>query len=142
MRTRDGTVKVLDFGLAHLDQDAGETRLTRTGTLLGTPGYMSPEQLRGDDAGPAADIYALGLLLHEMLTGRHAFSGSNNSATALMARVLEGAPNPLPPDVVQARQGVDELVMRCLARRPDERFLSMGALAASLERLAHSSARG
>ena len=140
MRTRDGTVKVLDFGLAHLDQDAGETRLTRSGTLLGTPGYISPEQLRGEDAGPAADIYALGLLLHEMLTAQHAFAGSNNSATALMARVLEGVPNPLPPGVARERPGVDELVQRCLARRPDERFLSMAALASSLERVRQPSA--
>ena len=135
MRARDGTVKVLDFGLAHIDRDGNETRLTRTGTLMGTPGYISPEQLHGQEAGPATDIYALGLLLHEMLAGQHAFAGSNNSATALMARVLEGAPNPLPSDVVAECPGIDALVRRCLARRPDERFLSMAALAASLEHL-------
>ena len=96
MRATDGTVKVLDFGLARIDQDGNETRLTRTGTLMGTPGYISPEQMHGEEAGPASDIYALGLLLHEMLTGRHAFAGSNNGPTALMARILDGAPNPLP----------------------------------------------
>ena len=139
IRSRDGVVKVLDFGLAYLQQDSGETRLTRTGTLLGTPGYMSPEQLRGEDVGPATDIYALGLVLHEMLAGQHAFSGSSNSATALMARVLEGIPNPLPGRVVAERPGVDELVRHCLARRADERYLSMAALAASIERLSRSS---
>jgi serine/threonine protein kinase len=139
MRAKDGAVKVLDFGLAYLERDSGETRLTRAGTLLGTPGYISPEQLRGEEAGPAADIYAVGLVLHEMLTGRHAFSGSNNSVTALMARGLEGVPNALPPAVVEERPGIDHLLGRCLARRPDERFISMAALAASLERLAQGS---
>jgi hypothetical protein len=132
-------VKVLDFGLAHLEQDEGETRLTRTGTLLGTPGYIAPEQLMGEDAGPASDIYALGLVMQEMLTGQHAFSGSNNSATALMARVLQGEPNQLPPAVVLERPGLDEVVRRCLAKRPDERFISMTALASNLQRLTQSS---
>jgi serine/threonine protein kinase len=140
MRAKDGTVKVLDFGLAHLEQDEGETRLTRTGTLLGTPGYIAPEQLMGEPAGPASDIYALGLVLQEMLTGQHAFSGSNNSATALMARILEGAPHTLPPSMVMERPGIDEVVRRCLAKRPDERFISMSAVATSLERLAQPSA--
>jgi hypothetical protein len=81
------------------------------------------------------DVYALGLLLHEMLTGHHAFAGSNNSVTALIARVLEGTPNPLPAGLAGQRPGLTEVVQRCLARRPDERFLSMAALAASLERL-------
>ena len=140
MRAKDGTVKVLDFGLAHVEQDEGETRLTRTGTLLGTPGYIAPEQLMGEQAGPASDIYALGLVMQEMLTGQHAFSGSNNSATALMARVLQGAPNALPPAVIFERPGIDEIVRRCLARRPDERFISMASLAASLEHVSQPSA--
>jgi predicted Ser/Thr protein kinase len=135
MRTRDGTIKVLDFGLAHLDQDAGEARLTRTGTLMGTPGYIAPEQLQGEDAGPSADVYALGLVLHEMLTGQHAFAGSNNSATVMMARILQGQPNALPAGLVRDHPGIDEVVRRCLARRPDERFISMAAVAVSLERL-------
>ena len=135
MRAKDGTVKVLDFGLARIDQDGSVTRLTRPGVLMGTPGYIAPEQLQGEQAGQPADIYALGLLLHEMLTGEHAFAGSNNSATALMARVLNGAPNTLPDELVCARPGVDEVVRRCLARRPAERFISMAAVAAALERL-------
>jgi serine/threonine protein kinase len=139
IRSRDGVVKVLDFGLAYLQQETGEPRLTRTGSVLGTPGYMSPEQLRGEEAGPPADIYALGLVLHEMLAGEHAFSASNNSATALIARVLDGVPNPLPESVVAGRPGIDDLVQHCLARRPDERILSMTALADRLERLARSS---
>jgi hypothetical protein len=138
MRAKDGTIKVLDFGLAHIDQDGSVTRLTRPGTLMGTPGYMSPEQLQGEETDHTVDIYALGLLLHEMLTGAHAFAGSNNSPTALMARVLQGTPNALPEAFVRERPGIDEVVHRCLARRPDERFISMGALAAALDRLMHA----
>jgi serine/threonine protein kinase len=137
-RAADGSMKVLDFGLAYLEQESGETRLTGTGTLLGTPGYMSPEQLHGEDAGPASDIYALGLVLQEMLTGQHAFAGPSNNPTALMARILEGAPNPLPPSVVQERPGIDEFLRRCLAKRPDERFISMAAVASGLERLSRN----
>jgi hypothetical protein len=138
MRAKDGAVKVLDFGLALIEQDGSVTNLTRSGTLMGTPGYMSPEQLQGEEASPAVDIYALGLLLHEMLTGKHAFAGSNNSPTALMARVLQGTPNALPEAFGRERPGIDEVVRRCLARRPDERFISMEALAMALDRLLHA----
>jgi serine/threonine protein kinase len=137
MRAATGPIKVLDFGLAHIEHDGHEPRLTKTGTLMGTPGYISPEQLSGDDGGPAADIYALGLLLHELITGQHAFSGSKNSGTALMARVLAGTPNSLPPAVIRDRPGLEAIVRRCLAREPDQRFGSMASLAESLERLAH-----
>jgi hypothetical protein len=102
---------------------------------MGTPGYIAPEQLQGEDAGPSADVYALGLVLHEMLTGQHAFAGSNNSATVMMARILQGQPNALPAGLVRDHPGIDEVVRRCLARRPDERFISMAAVAVSLERL-------
>ena len=72
---------------------------------MGTPGYMSPEQLRGSEAGAATDIFALGLLLHEMLTGQHAFGGSENGATGTMVRILEDAPNPLPSTVIASLAG-------------------------------------
>jgi serine/threonine protein kinase len=135
MRASDGAIKVLDFGLAHIEREGNEPRLTRTGTLMGTPGYIAPEQLHGEDGGPASDIYALGLLLHELLTGQHAFAGSKNSGTALMARVLAGSPNTLPPDLVRDWPALDDLVRRCLAREPDRRFPSMAALAESLAQL-------
>lgn len=137
MRAADGSIKVLDFGLAHIEHEGDQPRLTRTGTLMGTPGYISPEQLQGETGGPASDIYAVGLLLHEIVTGRHAFAGSRNSPTALMARILGGEPNPLPAEVLRDRPALEGVVRRCLARRPDERFPSMAALATSLEALAH-----
>lgn len=137
MRAADGTIKVLDFGLAHIEHEGHEPRLTRTGTLMGTPGYISPEQLRGEDGGPAADIYSVGLLLHELLTGRHAFAGSKNTGTALMARVLAGSPNPLPLDLIRDCPALEEAVHRCLAREPDQRFPSMASLADTLERITH-----
>jgi serine/threonine protein kinase len=135
VRARNGTVKVLDFGLAFLEWDSGEARLTQPGTQMGTPAYMAPEQIKGDDAGPPADVYALGLLLYEMLTGRHAFTGSNDSARALMARILDGSPNPLPEGVTREWPGLHAVVMACLSRRPEDRPSSMSALADDLERV-------
>jgi hypothetical protein len=112
VRARDGTVKVLDFGLASLDRDRGDARLTLPGTRMGTPGYMAPEQLRGEDTGPAADVYAVGLLLHEMLAG-----------------TLTGA---LTDAVVRAHPGLNALIRQCVSGRADDRP-SMAALVAALE---------
>lgn len=142
MRSSDGAIKVLDFGLAHIEHEGPQSRLTRTGTLMGTPGYISPEQLQGEAGGPPSDIYAVGLLLHELVTGRHAFAGSTNSATAVMARILSGVPNALPPDLIREYPALAEVVGRCLARQPDQRFPSMAALASSLERLSLGQAAG
>lgn len=135
VRATDGTVKVVDFGLAFLERDSSEARLTQPGTQMGTPAYMAPEQIKGDDAGPAADVYALGLLLYEMLTGRHAFAGTNDSPRALMARILDGAPNPLPETLTRDWPGLHALVMACLARRPADRPASMAAAADALNRV-------
>ena len=84
IRARDGSVKILDFGLARLTSPAESAgaRLTLTGALMGTPAYMSPEQLRGSETGAATDIFAFGLLLHEMLTGQHAFGVAGNATRA------------------------------------------------------------
>ena len=136
IRARDGSVKVLDFGLARLSGGAEPTgtRLTLTGTLMGTPAYMSPEQLRGAETGAATDIFALGLILHEMLTGQHAFGVAGG--TGVMARILEAAPNPLPAAVTAAWPGLPAVIGRCLMKEPSARYETMRDVVDALQRAA------
>ncbi|HSP37450.1 MAG TPA: protein kinase [Frankiaceae bacterium] len=109
----DDTVKVTDFGIARA---ADAVPLTRTGTVLGTAFYLSPEQAAGDDVGPPSDIYSLGIVAYECLTGRRPFAGTNPVAVAL-AHQREQAP-PLPPEIpLQVR----ELVGRAMAKNPPDR---------------------
>jgi len=114
----DGTVKVLDFGLA-MFHEPDMTRLTSTGTTLGTPAYMSPEQIRGATVGPQSDLYSLGLILHEMLTGRCVFEGATHFA------VLERQVNEQPPSIRAVRPEVpaelEHLVFRMIAKRAEDR---------------------
>ena len=144
--TTEGHWKVLDFGLARLleptragtpDADA-ETALTRIGTLLGTAAYMSPEQARGEAVDERADLFALGAVLHEALTGRSPFRREGAGAT--LAAVL--AEEPPPPAGVEAPPRLVRLLARCLAKRREERPGSAADLAAALERIAADSATG
>ena len=131
--TEDGHVKVADFGIA-LTLDA--TALTRTGTVMGSAPYLSPEQARGGAAGPASDQYALGIVLYEMLAGRVPFSGEAPVAVAL--KHLNEVPRSLRdvrPDVSPATAA---LVDRLLAKAPEDRYPDAAALAADLHRLAGS----
>jgi serine/threonine protein kinase len=111
--TEDDTVKVTDFGIARAT-DA--VPLTRTGTVLGTAFYLSPEQAAGDEVGPPSDIYSLGIVAYECLAGRRPFAGTNPIAVAL-AHQREQAP-PLPDEV--PRQ-VRELVARAMSKNPPDR---------------------
>jgi tRNA A-37 threonylcarbamoyl transferase component Bud32 len=130
--TRDGDpdfVKVTDFGVARVP--IGNTsKLTQAGTTYGTPSYMSPEQAMGDEIDARADIYALGVMLFEMLSGRLPFEGSS-IAHILSMHVTEPAPHVIEfaPDVPRA---LDELVFRCMAKSPDDRFRSADSLSDAL----------
>ena len=110
LMTAAGTVKVVDFGIAYVDGRDG-TRLTQRGALLGTPAYMAPEQLAGAAVDARADVYAMGLLVGEMVAGRHPLA--------------DGGPPALP----HALAGI---VTRCLQPEPGARFASAEALAAAL----------
>jgi serine/threonine-protein kinase len=125
-----GLVKVTDFGIA---KATGSDDLTRTGSVMGTARYLAPEQVSGDAADARTDVYALGLLLYEMLCGKPPFGGETDVATA-MARLTTTAPpiRAQRPDVPAA---LDDLVHRCLARDPDRRFPSATELRAALLRI-------
>ncbi len=125
-----GVPKLVDFGLA---QVAGAEVLTQTGTILGTPNYMAPEQTEGrrEAIGPAADVYGLGAVLYHCLTGRPPFQGS--SAMGVMYSVINEEPTPpreLAPNV-PAR--LEAICLRCLSKRPVHRYASAAELGEELE---------
>ena len=144
MVTNDGLVKVLDFGLAKSTHPASpqcESSLTEAktapGTVLGTPGYMSPEQVRGEAVDRRTDIFNFGLMLHEMLAGKPTFSG--HSAMDAMSAILKDAAPDLPESVPGALR---ELVSNCLEKDPGRRFESARDLAFALRGMAAGSVVG
>jgi tetratricopeptide (TPR) repeat protein len=130
----DGTPKVSDFGLAKLLGQAGETA---SGAVLGTPSYMAPEQAggRGQAVGPAADVYALGAILYECLTGRPPF----RAATALDTLLLVVGDEPVPPRQLQpgVPRDLDAVVLKCLEKDPKRRYATARELADDLHRFLH-----
>jgi serine/threonine protein kinase len=133
MVTPDGTVKILDFGVAKL---AGAEGVTQTGTTVGTVAYMSPEQARGDEVDRRSDIWALGVVLYEMLTGRPPFAGDN--LLSISRAILEGDPRPLAGPASPA-QGV---VSRALRKAPEHRYQSVTELLGELETATRAATRG
>jgi serine/threonine protein kinase len=117
MLTERGSIKVMDFGIARV---LGTDRLTKVGRLIGTIEYMSPEQIRGEETDTRSDIYALGILLYEILTGRVPFSSP--SEYELMRSQVEDTPLPPREFAPQTPLGVEEAVMRALAKKREERF--------------------
>jgi TolB-like protein/tetratricopeptide (TPR) repeat protein len=132
--TRDGRVKILDFGLAKRTALAGVAGLadgaTRPGVVIGSMGYMSPEQLRGQPVDRRSDLFSLGAVLYEMLTGSRAFSGESPAET--MVGVLAGEPPDLSLLAREVPPAVARLVRDCLRKSPDERIQSAGELGAAL----------
>jgi serine/threonine protein kinase/Tol biopolymer transport system component len=127
----DGVVKILDFGIAKL---AGEAGLTRTGATVGTPAYMSPEQMRGQDVDGRTDLWALGVVLYEMLAGRRPFLGDHDSA--LRQAILAEEPEPLARRRPDVPPELERIVRRLLARDPAERYPTADAAVADLRLLA------
>ncbi len=122
--TPDGQVKITDFGIARA---AGSVAFTQTGQIVGTPHYLSPEQARGDAATSASDVYALGVVLFECLSGRRPFDADTPIATAL-AQIQQDVP-PLPDTVPP---GLAAVVTRALAKDPAERYADGAELATAL----------
>jgi serine/threonine-protein kinase len=126
----EGRVKVTDFGIAR----AGTSQMTETGSIVGTAQYLSPEQARGGEIDPRSDLYSLGIVLYELLTGKTPFDGETPVEIAM--KHLSNAPKPpsklradIPPEL-------DMVVLRALAKNPDDRYQSADEMEADLERVA------
>ena len=145
--TQDGRVKILDFGLAKTAAarpgDAGDTRsptalaYTEPGTVMGTVGYMSPEQVRGLPVDHRSDIFSFGSVLYEMLSGKRAFQ--RGTAAETMTAVLREEPPELSAAPLQVSPALDRIVRHCLEKSPEQRFRSTDDIAFSLQSLSESS---
>ena len=135
IRTESGSIKILDFGLARAAQPwAREVAptLTASGTLVGTPAYMAPEQIRGAAVDARTDVFAIGVVLYELAAGRHPFG--NHAVGETLHQVLTGRPVPIGrPDLPEAFEAV---IFRCLEKDPAARYNEGGDVAAALEPIA------
>ncbi|MFH1175881.1 MAG: protein kinase [Acidobacteriota bacterium] len=145
--TKDGRLKILDFGLARLvsPPDQGSVRTlaspgTEQGMVLGTVGYMAPEQVRGLPADHRADIFAFGAVLYEMLSGRRAFSGPSNADT--MTAILREDPPELASPAGAIPPALESIVLHCLEKAPEERFQSARDLAFHLALITQATETG
>jgi Tol biopolymer transport system component len=147
--TADGRIKILDFGLAKLrpqhamnadSQAPTQRKVTDPGTVMGTVGYMSPEQVRGQEADHRADIFSFGVILYEMLSGRRTFSG--DSAVEVMNAILKEEPPELSETNAKISPALDKIVRRCLEKKPERRFQTASDLGFALEALAMTSSSG
>ncbi|HKI84726.1 MAG TPA: protein kinase, partial [Candidatus Krumholzibacteria bacterium] len=155
MLTKSGA-KLMDFGLARASGIGGAGSgsgtmdslgqsptiaqpLTAEGTIVGTFQYMAPEQLEGKEADARSDIWSLGCVLYEMMTGRHAFEGT--SQASLIAAIINSAPVPVSQVAPMSPPAVDRLVRQCLTRDPDERWQSAGDVRRELEWIGTSSSQ-
>jgi eukaryotic-like serine/threonine-protein kinase len=144
--TRNGRVKILDFGLAKLRRPHSETETvdgesalhTSVGQVLGTAGYMSPEQVKGEAADHRSDIFSFGCILHEMLTGRRAFK-RNTSAETMTAILNEEPPEIAISATAPVAPALERIVRHCLEKQPSQRFQSAQDIAFDLESLSQSS---
>lgn len=123
----NGHIKVMDFGLARL----GESEITRAGTVMGTPNYMSPEQVRGEKTGPASDVFALGAMFYEIIGGRRAFDA--DSMHAVLYKVTESQPAPLTEICPGVPPVIVTFIWRALAKAPELRYRDAGQMREALE---------
>jgi serine/threonine-protein kinase len=131
MISRDGDVKLMDFGIAKREDDSS---LTRAGMLVGSPSYMAPEVLAGEEAGPAADVWALGVSLYELLTGEKPFRGRD--ADELFTVIARARFEPVRALAPSCPRALARAVERCLARKPARRHRGAAALARALDGIA------
>jgi serine/threonine-protein kinase len=123
----EGRIKVTDFGIAR----AGASEITQTGSIMGTARYLSPEQAQGHTVSPRSDLYAIGIMLYELLTGTVPFEG--DSVVAIALRHLSEPPRPPSSLVPTVSANLDAIVMRALAKRPEARFSDADEFLAALD---------
>jgi Protein kinase domain len=129
--TREGQVKLGDFGIARF-----ATQVSNSGVLMGTPAYLSPEQIQGNAQDTRSDLFSLGIILYQMTTGVQPFSGS--SVSAVCAQIVAIMPPPPSHHNSSLPAAFDRIVMRCLAKDPPDRYATAEALGASLYPFAHA----
>jgi len=125
MLAADGTVKIADFGIARLENSS----MTQVGTVMGTPSYMAPEQLRGEPVDARADIWASGVMLYQLLTGEKPFEGGFSS---VMHKAIHTEPTPPSSLAVTAPRGFDMVVAKALAKRPEDRWPTAAAFSEAI----------
>jgi Tol biopolymer transport system component len=138
MVRKDGLVQIMDFGLAKL-RASRASRLTKEGSTVGTAGYMSPEQVQGQETDHRSDIFSLGVLLYELFTGELPFKGVHE--TALLYEIVNVDPAPMSSVRPEIDPELDRIVQECLQKEPDERYNSVKDLAKELKRFKRESSR-
>src|SRR5215467_13264548 len=143
--SKDGRLKILDFGLAKLHRSQAQTETvegitaaeTHVGMVLGTAGYMSPEQVRGEPADNLSDIFTFGSILYEMLSGQRAFKKNTNAET--MTAILNEEPQELGSRIGTIPPALERIVRHCMEKQPRQRFQSARDIAFDLESLSATS---
>ena len=124
------SLKLADFGLAHVDDD---TRLTMQNALIGTPAYMSPEQIRGDDISFRSDIFSLGIIIYELITGIHPFVGKDAAET--LNNILKGYSHKLNKAILPLQKDLQKIIIGCLQKEPSQRFKSVQEIIERLDKI-------
>jgi serine/threonine protein kinase len=140
MVRKDGIVQIMDFGLAKLRANGAQiTRLTKQGSTVGTAGYMSPEQVQGQDADHRSDIFSLGVMLYELLAAELPFKGVHE--TALLYEIVNVEATPMSVSHPDIDPELDRIVLECLQKDPDERYNSVKDIAKDLKRFKRESSK-
>jgi eukaryotic-like serine/threonine-protein kinase len=139
MLRKDGRIQIMDFGLAKLYAGTEASRLTKAGTMMGTIGYMSPEQVQGQDVDHRSDIFSLGVVLYELLAGESPFKGVHE--TAVLYEIVNVDPEPISVKIEGSDLELDRILFECLEKDKDERYQSARELAKDLKRFKRDTAR-